>query len=379
MIKNTILSYEVIAMELNEMQKKVVFTKEPFLFLLAGAGSGKTRVIIERIKYLIEQQVDKSKILALTFTHKAACEMKSRIGDDDIGIYTFHKFCLKELKKSLNYMFKIFIEDEHNFTKKELLDIQVYKNSHFKKKKPKIFDDYQNYLNTYHLKDFDDILLDFYEISQKKKKKTKYLYVFIDEFQDTNHLQYMILKSLITKKTNVLCVGDPDQSIYRFRGAEPKIINDFIKDYQAKVEMLTINYRSNATIISHANRLIKRNYRSLKKDLQPYHKHTNQITSYIFMNLNDEATMLKKMIESHISNGIKPNEIAVLYRNHYRSFTLVNLFKIQGSNYYYETQYLNNSNQIHMLTIHQAKGLEFEVVIILGLESSVFPSNHTSQ
>lgn len=366
-------------MELNEMQKKVVYTQEPFLFLLAGAGSGKTRVVIERIKYLLKRGVKKHTILALTFTHKAAKEMQTRIGDEDLAIHTFHQFCLQELKKDTKYDYKIFIEDEHRFTKSELLDIQVYKNSYFKTKKPKIYDSYQTYLKNYQLKDFDDILIDYYKLINSKNKVSRLAYIFVDEFQDTNHLQYMILKSLIYKETKVLCVGDPDQSIYRFRGAEPKIINQFIKDYQAKVRMLTINYRSNATIIKHANRIIKRNYRNLKKDLLPFNKQTNQIYSYVFMHLKDEANTIENMIKSYILKGIKPREIAVLYRNNYRSYHLKNHFKMSEFSYYDESNLMNQNHHIHMLTIHQAKGLEFEVVIILGLESNIFPSFQTHQ
>jgi DNA helicase-2/ATP-dependent DNA helicase PcrA len=366
-------------MKLNDMQKKVVYSDEPFLFLLAGAGSGKTRVVIERIKYLLDKKVNKSSILALTFTRKAAKEMQTRIGDDTLSIHTFHQFCLQELKKDKTYTYDIFIEDEHHFTKSECLEIQVYKNSFFKTKKPKIYDSYQLYLNKYHLKDFDDILIDYYRMMNSKKNKLKYKYIFVDEFQDTNQLQYKILKSLISKETKVLCVGDPDQSIYRFRGAEPKIINQFIKDYQAKVEMLTINYRSNTTIVEHANRLIKRNYRNLKKDLQPFSKQKNQILSFMFIDQKDEADTIEKMIKLYISNGIKPREIAVLYRNNYRSYYLKNYFKSITFSYYDEANLMNQNHHIQMLTIHQAKGLEFEVVIILGLEANIFPSFQTNQ
>jgi DNA helicase-2/ATP-dependent DNA helicase PcrA len=366
-------------MILNDMQKKVVYTKEPFLFLLAGAGSGKTRVVIERIKYLINSKVNQTNILALTFTHKAAKEMQRRIGDEELAIHTFHQFCLQQLKTNINYDFSIFIEDEHHFTKSELLEIQIYKNSYFKKKKPKIYDYYQTYLNNHRLKDFDDILIDFYKLTSMRKKIYTYEYIFVDEFQDTNNLQYMLLKSLISKNTKVLCVGDPDQSIYRFRGAQPKIINRFIKDYQAKVEMLTINYRSNATIIKHANRLIKRNYRNLKKELFPYHKQTNQIFSYIFMQLEDESKMIENKIKSYITRGVKPREISILYRNHYRSYHLKNYFKQNDFSYYDQTNSTSQKHFINMLTIHQAKGLEFEVVFILGLEANTFPSFQTHQ
>jgi len=365
-------------MKLNDMQKKVVYSNERFLFLLAGAGSGKTRVVIERIKYLLNEGVDENEILALTFTNKAANEMKHRIGRDDMNIHTFHQFCYKELKTKTEYTYQIFIEEEHQFSKRDCLEVSLYKNSLFKKKKPKIYDFYQNYLERHHLKDFDDLLIDYLNWIQIKKHKT-YTYLFVDEFQDTNELQYNILKALIDEHTHVLCVGDPDQSIYQFRGANPSIINKYVKDYQAVVEKLTINYRSNSTIISHANRLIKRNYRTYKKDLTPYHTHTNHVTSYIFMNPEEESNFIISYIKKMISQGIKPDEIAVLYRQHHRCYKLIETLKTIDFTYYQEKSSTQHKSNIHLLSIHQAKGLEFDVVIILGLESNIFPSAHTYQ
>lgn len=364
-------------MELNEIQKKVVYTNEPFLFLLAGAGSGKTRVVIERIKYLLKEGVEVKAILALTFTNKAANEMKERIGNSEIAIHTFHQYCFQQLKKTKRYDYDIYQEREQDFSKEIMLEISKYKNSYFKTKKPKYFERYQSYLKSNNLKDFEDLLIDFLEENLKSKNRRHYDYIFIDEFQDTNELQYMILKTLIDDTTNVLCVGDPDQSIYAFRGAKTQIINQFIKEYKAKVEKLMINYRSNSTIINHANRLIKRNYRKLKKDLIPFHSKTNQITSYLFMDTEEESKTILEIIKEHISKGVKPLEIAVLYRSHYRSFHLINYLKKEDYLYYQIKD--KQTDHIHMLTIHQAKGLEFEVVIILGLEASIFPSLQTNQ
>ncbi len=366
-------------MILNEMQKEVVYSNERFLFLLAGAGSGKTRVIIERIKHLINQGVSVDEILGLTFTHKAAKEMVERINQKDVQLYTFHQFALKSLKSMTHYPYQIYIEEDQLFTKEQHLAITKYKNSYFKTKKPKCYDAYQLQLSTYHKKDFDDLLIDFYHLLDKRSIKLNYRYIFVDEFQDTNFLQYMTLKKLIKKDTHVLCVGDPDQSIYQFRGAQAKIINQYIKDYQAKIIKLTINYRSNATIVEHANRLIKRNYRTLKKDLIPHDESTQHIKSYMFMYIEDEAMAILKWIKSYMNQGVKPHEIAILFRQHHRSFYLIQTFKKYGFSYYKEKVLEHEQSHIQCLTIHQAKGLEFEVVIILGLESYTFPSNHTHQ
>ena len=310
-------------MLLNDMQKEVVYSKERFLFLLAGAGSGKTRVIIERIKYLIESGVSTHQILGLTFTHKAAKEMQERIGNEDVRLQTFHQFALQNLKHHVHYPYHLFKEEESHFSKEQLLSITKHKNSYFKTKKPKMYDAYESYLKKYDLKDFDDLLIDFYQLMNKQPSTCIYQYIFIDEFQDTNLLQYMILKKLIHKETHVLCVGDPDQSIYQFRGAQAKIINEYIKDYDAKVMKLTINYRSNATIIKHANRLIKRNYRILKKDLIPYNESTQNIRSYLFMQIEDEINAIIKWINMFIKDGIKPNQIAILFRQNHRNFELI--------------------------------------------------------
>lgn len=366
-------------MILNDMQKEVVYSNERFLFLLAGAGSGKTRVIIERIKHLIHSGVPIDKILGLTFTHKAAKEMQERINQQEVQLYTFHQFALKSLKNMSNYPYQIYNEEDQLFSKDQHLAITKYKNSYFKTKKPKCYDEYQLKLSTYHKKDFDDILIDFYHLLDQHSRKLNYHYIFVDEFQDTNYLQYMILKKLIGKETHVLCVGDPDQSIYQFRGAQAKIISQYIKDYQAKVMKLTINYRSNATIVEHANRLIKRNYRTLKKDLIPYDVSTQHIKSYMFMYIEDEAFAILKWIKTYINHGIKPQEIAILFRQHHRSFYLIQTLKQQGFTYFKEKSFEHDQTHINLLTIHQAKGLEFEVVIILGLEAYTFPSSHTYQ
>ncbi len=365
-------------MKLNDMQKKVVYSNERFLFLLAGAGSGKTRVVIERIKYLLDQGIQIDEILALTFTNKATNEMKHRVGRADLWIHTFHQFCFQELKRQTKYNYKIFNEEDHDFSKKELLEIAIYKNSFFKKRKPKIYDAYQTYLSNKQLKDFDDLLLD-YLAHIKLSNEHKFTYIFVDEFQDTNELQYRILKELINENANCLCVGDPDQSIYRFRGANPSIINQYVKDYHAYVEKLIVNYRSNSTIINHANRLIRRNYRAYKKDLIPNKKHTNNISSYIFMSQDEESKFVLNKIKVWIEDGIRPEEVAILYRQHHRCYHLINLLKIEEFNYYHEINSNLNSHHINVLSIHQAKGLEFDAVIILGLESNTFPSMHTHQ
>jgi len=360
-------------MKLNEMQKKAVYTKERFLFLLAGAGSGKTRVLVERIKYLINQGVEEDDILALTFTRKAAQEMQQRIGREAVRVHTFHQFCLQELKKEKTYSFDIFNpETDHPFTELDLLLITRYKNQGLKGRKPRHYDMYQNYLKKNKLKDFDDLLDDYHSHACCKRIQLKY--IFVDEFQDTNPLQYRVLKSIIQENVSVFCVGDPDQSIYGFRGSDVKIINQYIYDYQASIYQLTVNYRSSPTIIRHANQLIEYNQERYKKTLTPIKESETKIIHLTHQNEKEEAEAIYTRVKTYIKQGVSPSEIAILYRQNDRHFHLKQHFEIHGFGLLSNVE---KGTAVHFLTIHQAKGLEFEIVFIIGLEASQFPVSHT--
>lgn len=362
-------------MELNEEQKKVVYTNERFLFLLAGAGSGKTRVIVERIKYLIHQGTPASKILAITFTRKAAIEMKERLHRIDAHIHTFHQFCYLKLIQDYHQDFNMIDDKLLTYRKEELLKITNYKNSLFQNKKPSIYDVYQKQLKKNKTKDFDDLLIDFYYLIKNKNHPYDYDYIFIDEFQDTNLLQYQLLKTLVKKHTSILAVGDPDQNIFSFRGANSKIIYKFVKEFHAKIYTLSINYRSNQNIIFHANRLIRRNNRMYKKELIPSNLSENFVAHLIFFNQIEEAFSILKVIKNLRRKKIKDEEIAILYRNHFRSYELQKI--LNENDVPYQTYDENNNESttgIQLLTIHKAKGLEFDAVIVIGLEQGVLPS-----
>lgn len=360
-------------MNLNEEQKKVVYTNERFLFLLASAGSGKTRVIVERIKYLIEQGVNPEKILAITFTRKASFEMKERTKNKDVHIHTFHQFCYLNLIESKNKSFKMIEEECLPFSKNELLDVSLYKNSLYKLAKPKIFDAYQQYLKNNDLKDFDDLLIDYFKMICRKHHRTIFDYIFIDEFQDTNNLQYEVLRKLINTSTSVLAVGDPDQSIYQFRGANSKIIYRFIKDYEVKLFTLSVNYRSNQTIITHANRLIKRNNRRYQKQLISHDKSQYPAYHFKYYSEVEEALSLVILIKNLKEKIKKDEEIAILYRNTNRSYEIRKVLSEYEISFSTNNHSLDKSG-IQLMTIHKAKGLEFDAVIIIGLEQGVLPS-----
>lgn len=361
-------------MQLNDEQKKVIESNNRFLFLLAGAGSGKTRVIVEKIKNLIQLGVHPKDILAITFTRKSAQEMKDRVQHSEVNIHTFHQFCFIKLQESI-YNFHLVDEEKIPFNNEQLLKITRYKNSLYRKRKPFIYDKYQSYLHDHNLKDFDDLLHDFIKHIQSKKYNPIYRYLFIDEFQDTNLLQYEVLKRLITKDTSVLAVGDPDQSIYAFRGAQSHIITQYIKDYQAKIFTLQTNYRSSPEIITCANRLISYNNRKYKKNLITHHPSQEQPKIFRHINESSESLWLIDQVNAWIKKGYKYKDIAVLYRNHDRSYELK--YQLDAIDFpYINEKNENHHSGIHLLTIHQAKGLEFDIVYIIGLEHRVFPSSY---
>ncbi|MDR2822102.1 MAG: UvrD-helicase domain-containing protein [Acholeplasmatales bacterium] len=328
-------------MNLAEEQEKIVNTSEKYSFILAGAGSGKTRVITERINKLLETN-ENYKILAITFTVKASKELKERVNNKNIQASTFHSFCYKELiKKERN----IKIEEDLPFSEKELLQVSLYKNSLFANKKPSIYGKYEDFLKSRNLMDYDDLLLNFLN---KNEKEYEFDYIFIDEFQDTNELQYKVLKSIISSKTILMAVGDPNQSIYSFRGANPKIINRYIKDFKAKIFTLLNNYRSTKKIITASNNLIAHNNQRFKFNMVSQNSEIGDVRVYEISDEIDENKILNLIIEKD-----KEKSIGILFRNNYQSRKYAKKFK--------------DLKNVFVLTIHQSKGLEFDTVIILGV------------
>jgi DNA helicase-2/ATP-dependent DNA helicase PcrA len=362
-------------MNLNDEQKKVVYTNDDFLFLLAGAGSGKTRVIVERIKYLIMIGILPEEILAITFTKKASIEMKERIHNPNVHIHTFHSFAYQILKNDLMIDFEMIDEKKLDYFKDDLLQITIYKNSLYKTIKPKVYDRYQKTLKENHLKDFDDLLLELYKHLQKKYHNYQYKYIFIDEFQDTNNLEYALLKELISTNSKVIAVGDPNQSIYGFRGASNLIINQFMKDYHAKLYTLNTNYRSSNLIVSHANRLIKQNNQRYINYLNTTNCTHGEVKNIHFYTEKEESFFIINLIKKFLKLKIKFEEIAILYRLNYRVYELKNALHLEGINHQIHDDVIDdNKDGIHLMTIHKSKGLEFYVVIIIGLEDGILPS-----
>ena len=371
---------------LNDKQKEAVLYINGPMLVLAGAGSGKTKVLTNRIANLIDNGISPANILAITFTNKAAKEMKDRvfnlIGNDAymIQISTFHSLGLKILKENyeklgydknfvvidsddaLTVIKKIMkdmnlspqyynaknIRNKISSAKNELMDLQSFANLEYDKNIVKIYEKYLEKLKLNNSVDFDDLLIlpirlfreypSVLEIYQER-----YKYILIDEYQDTNECQYIFSKMLAKKYKNIFVVGDNDQAIYAFRGANYKNILNFEKDYpNCKTILLEENYRSTKTILNAANSVIKNN--KLRKDKNLWsNNEEGELIKYIRTDgEKEEADYVAKEIKKLISEGVNPVDIAVLYRTNAQSRVMEEAclknnipYKIIGSFYFY--------------------------------------------
>lgn len=339
---------------LNPNQKRAVEKLEGSVAVIAGAGSGKTRTLTYRIAYMIEKNIDPRGILAVTFTNKAAKEMKERVVDI-VGpsgysplISTFHSFCAQFLRQEIDYLgepynrhYLIMDEDDAKQvirdTVKDLnYDPNQYSSNrlkdYFSKVKngqydqldnddQKIFDKYNDYLKQNNAMDFDDLLLFTLQLLKNNKDlldiyQKRYKYILIDEFQDTNIIQYELIKCLGINHKNVFIVGDPDQSIYGFRGANYENYSYFLSDFKPEIIILDQNYRSTMHILDAANQLISHNNnRKTKKDLKSDLGKGPSIIKEVRDSDKDEAYFVARAIEVLVNGGIPFKEIAVLYRS----------------------------------------------------------------
>lgn len=376
--------------QLNDMQKKAVTCTEGPLLVLAGAGSGKTKVLTTRIAYLInEKNVDPSSILAITFTNKAAKEMKDRVIKliGNIGysmkISTFHSFGLSILKehcdllgysknftiidsddsmtlikkivKDLNLDSKIFnpkmIRNKISGAKNELMDPAEYvrfANTDMEGKIVSVYERYQKRLKLNNSFDFDDLLMLPIKLLKEnpdvlKQYQEKFKYVMVDEYQDTNQAQYILTKMMSAKYKNICVVGDNDQSIYMFRGANYRNILNFEKDYKnTSVILLEENYRSTKNILDVANSIIKNNKSRKDKTLWTNNDDGLKIKYHRSSNEKDESFYVVSEIKKLLNNGVPLSEIAVLYRANAQSRNIEEVllrdnipYKVVGAFYFY--------------------------------------------
>jgi len=372
---------KVLESKLNQSQTEAVTTMNGPLLIIAGAGSGKTRVITHRIAYLIEQGKSPDSILALTFTNKAAKEMKDRIAKlvqsekvSKVWAGTFHSIFARILRmeaKKLGYSqdFSIYDQDDSlsairsvmntlginiqnmspqsvrsriSSAKNSMIDpIQFSKSAESPSEKilAQIYREYETYLKKNNAMDFDDLLLNMIKLFRESKEtlhyyQNKFKYLLVDEYQDTNKAQYISINMLAKAHQNVCVVGDDAQSIYRWRGADIQNILDFQKDYPyCKVVKLEQNYRSTKTILAAADSVIKNNRNQLKKTIWTDNPEGNKIQLIDNYSDRDEADKIADLIKKEKRDGVAYGEMAVFYRTNAQSLLFENSLRRENIPY----------------------------------------------
>lgn len=357
---------------LNDMQQMAVFHTEGPLLILAGAGSGKTRVLTHRIAYLMEEKhVSPYNIMAITFTNKAAAEMRNRVnkivgfGAEQVWVSTFHSACVRILRRYIERIgystdFTIYDTDDQkrlmkNVIKDLNLDSKIYKEngmlnkiSDFKNKLmttgdvasmaksdfkmlnvSKIYDNYQEALKKNNALDFDDLIMKTVQLFTKcpevlESYQDRLQYIMVDEYQDTNAAQFAFVKLLAQKHQNLCVVGDDDQSIYKFRGADITNILQFEKYFpNARVIKLEQNYRSTKNILEAANAVIHNNEGRKDKTLWSDNEKGDKIDLYQAEDGYSEAEMVASTIKENVDNGRSDySDYAILYRTNNQSRVL---------------------------------------------------------
>ena len=395
--------------ELNERQREAVLYNDGPLLIIAGAGAGKTKTLTTKIAYLIEKEnVAPENILAITFTNKAAKEMKDRlfktIGQTAkyLEVSTFHSFGLKLLRenydalgydknfvimdsddsltlvkkiiKDIGYDPKIYnpraIRNKISSCKNEMTTPEAYERyaaSDFEKVVQEVYAKYEKKLQRNNSVDFDDLLLLPIELFKKNpdilnKYQDLYQYILIDEYKDTNEAQYILTKMLSAKNRKITCVGDDSQSIYSFRGANYKNILNFEKDYKdAKTILLEQNYRSTSNILDAANQVIKNNKMRKDKNLWTSRGIGEKIKYYRAYNERDEAQYVIRKIKELTNRNVEYKDIAVLYRTNAQSRVLEeemlkeNLpYRVIGSFYFYSRKEIKDLIA-YLRLIHNSK------------------------
>ena len=368
---------------LNSAQKEAVLHTEGPLIIFAGAGTGKTRVITYRIAHLLKQGVRPYNILAVTFTNKAANEMRKRANDltdnaaIDVRISTFHSFCLyllsceaknfgiasnflvydageqlnvikecmRELKlddkrfKPMSILNRISRAKDDLISPEEMLSLTQNKGDFYGQTVASVYDMYRKKLSTYNALDFGDLIMQtvinfrrYPDILEKYQERFKY--ILVDEYQDTNHSQYELTKMLAEKYKNICVVGDDDQSIYSWRGADINNILDFEKDYpDCKTVKLEQNYRSVPKILKRAWNVIKNNSGRVPKQLWTENDDNGEMFVYQNFNENDEADRVVDTILINKHKGYKLSDFAVFYRTNAQSRAIEDILSREGIPY----------------------------------------------
>lgn len=405
---------------LNKEQKEAVQTTEGPLLIMAGAGSGKTRVLTHRIAYLIhEKQVNPWNILAITFTNKAANEMKERVsklitdGGEDVWVSTFHSMCVRILRREIdqigyNRNFTIAGSSEQNTLMKRvlkklnidskqypargilatisnakngLIDEKEYERTarnFYEKIVAKCYVEYQKELRRAETLDFDDLIMLTVRLFEEQEQvlsfyQRKFQYIHVDEYQDTNHAQYHLVNLLAKRFENICVVGDADQSIYGWRGADMQNILDFEKDYPAaKTIILEQNYRSTKNILQAANKVIENNLNRKEKNLWTNNQNGEKITVYSASDEYAETNYVADQIEQlkKENPAYSYDDFAILYRTNAMSRvmeeTLIKRnmpFQIIGGTGYYERKEILDLMAYLTLIVNPADNLSFNRIV----------------
>lgn len=367
---------------LNPQQAEAVINTEGPMLIMAGAGSGKTKVLTCRVANLLQKGVRPYRILAITFTNKAAAEMRERVNNmsgpaaKDVWLFTFHAFCARFLRMEIDKLpgyggnFAIYdTADSQNLIKQILKEMNLddkrfqpsgilsrisnAKNAlqdaaafarqagdFYEQKVADIYSRYEQKLQLNNALDFDDLLMLSIKLLQENKEvrekyQDRFDYLLVDEYQDTNHAQYLLTKFLAAKHRNICVVGDADQSIYGWRGADIQNILDFEKDYpDAKVIKLEQNYRSTQVILDAANAVIENNTGRKPKNLWTENKSGQEIVYFEAADNRDEARFIVEQIQNlQNTEHRKLSDMAILYRTNAQSRSFEEMLVKSGINY----------------------------------------------
>ncbi|ACC97771.1 Superfamily I DNA and RNA helicase [Elusimicrobium minutum Pei191] len=363
------MSIDYLLQSLNPMQQEAVLHQNGPCLIIAGAGTGKTKTLTTRIAALIENGVNPNRILAVTFTNKAAAQMRERVEalapgqSGRVWIHTFHSFGVRLLRQNAHLLkltkdFAIYDESEQkkiitlvlqemgqkdakkeinqyisliSRAKDDMIDPESFaisalaSNIDFKIRAAEVYKRYQNKLNAAGALDFGDLLVKTAELLKNNEDVREYYqnifqHILVDEYQDTNHTQYIITRTLAYKHRNLCVVGDPDQSIYSWRGANIRNILEFEKDFpDAKIITLEQNYRSTQIILDSSNKLIKKNKKRKDKSLYSNKTSGEPIEVRELLTEGEEARWTAQNIANLIEDGASLNDIAVFYRTNAQS------------------------------------------------------------
>ncbi|HLS20728.1 MAG TPA: DNA helicase PcrA [Bacillota bacterium] len=404
---------------LNEQQQAAVQHTEGPLLIMAGAGSGKTRVLTHRIAYLLnEKDVSPRNILAITFTNKAAREMKERIHEligtegDSMWVMTFHAMCVRILRRDsdrigydrsftildrsdqltiIRQILKNLNLDPKQYNPHAMINqISAAKNklitpkkfaemngNYYEERVAEVYEQYQTFIQKNHSFDFDDLIMQTIHLFERVPEVLQYYqrrfqYIHVDEYQDTNHAQYKLVKMLSERYKNICVVGDSDQSIYRWRGADISNILSFEKDYpKATTILLEQNYRSTKNILQAANDVIKNNTSHKPKKLWTTNKDGEELHYYRGATERHEALFVADTVKQLIDSGkYKPEDIAVLYRTNAQSRaiedTLVKAnmaYQIVGGTRFYDRKEIKDMIAYLRLITNPNDDISFERIV----------------